>query len=582
MIRINITNPSILFGEFLYLGIPINGYLAELGELLVAQLSDLEDGALSDICEQTKEQVPLDEATIETYVSTENMIANKGGVQASSGLPNAGKVVRYRQGDTLIANIRPYFKKIWYAPYNGTCSGDVLVFRPIDKTKSAILYFLLHQDEFFDFVMLGAKGTKMPRGDKVQMMKFPVPTRFNGSILALTRNLVKEISARNHESTQLSRLRDTLLPKLMSGEIDVSTIELPNQINSHLAASNNIRHYCSSKDNCSIGNREKGKPMEIEIDEVLLQMQPALSCHQLKLLEEVLVGAIKREASPNTQNEEQQLLALFLTAKKVEGCSANTIEYYGNTLKQMNSVISKPYTQINSDDLRRYLNDYERNRNSSKVTIDNIRRIMSSFFSWLEDENYIVKSQVRRIHKVKAPVKAKDVIRDEDLEALRDACTTKRDLAIIDILASTGIRVGELVKLNIADVNLQERECLVTGKGNKQRIVYFDARTKLHLRAYLQDRSDSSKALFVALGTKGKRIGIDGVEKRLKGIGKRAGVQNIHPHKFRRTLATYAIDKGMPIEQVQKLLGHAKIETTMHYALVDQGNVKSSHRRYLE
>lgn len=322
--------------------------------------------------------------------------------------------------------------------------------------------------------------------------------------------------------------------------------------------------------------------MEIEIDEVLLQMQPALSCYQLKLLEEVLVGAIRREASLDTQDEEKHLLELFLTAKEVEGCSANTIEYYGNTLRQMNAAISKPYTQISSDDLRRYLNDYERTRNSSKVTIDNIRRIMSSFFSWLEDEGYVVKSPVRRIHKVKAPIKAKDVISDEDLEALRDACTTKRDLALIDILASTGMRVGELVKLDITDVDLQERECLVTGKGNKQRIVYFDARTKLHLKSYLQERSDSNKALFVGLGANAQRIGIDGVESRVKQIGKLAGVNNIHPHKFRRTLATCAIDKGMPIEQVQKLLGHAKIETTMHYALVDQGNVKSSHRRYLE
>ncbi len=322
--------------------------------------------------------------------------------------------------------------------------------------------------------------------------------------------------------------------------------------------------------------------MEIEIDEILLQMQPALSCYQLKLLEEVLTGVMRRETCIAAQDEEQQLLDLFLTAKEVEGCSLNTIEYYNNTLRQMNSVIAKPYTQISSDDLRRYLNDYERARSSSKVTIDNIRRIMSSFFSWLEDEDYIVKSPVRRIHKVKAPIKAKDVISDEDLEALRDACTTKRDLALIDILASTGMRVGELVKLDIADVDLQERECLVTGKGNKQRIVYFDARTKLHLKAYLQERVDPCKALFVTTGTNAVRIGIDGIEKRLKGIGERAGVFNVHPHKFRRTLATCAIDKGMPIEQVQKLLGHAKIETTMHYALVDQENVKSSHRRYLE
>ena len=248
----------------------------------------------------------------------------------------------------------------------------------------------------------------------------------------------------------------------------------------------------------------------------------------------------------------------------------------------MDSSIGQPYTQICSDDLRKYLSDYESNRSAGKVTIDNIRRIMSSFFSWLEDEDYIVKSPVRRIRKVKTATTAKEVLSDEDLETLRDNCPSLRDLAIVDMLASTGMRVGELVGLNISDVNLQERECVVTGKGNKQRPVYFDARTKLHLTEYLRSRNDDSPALFVALRGDGQRMSIGGVESRLRNLGKRSRIDRVHPHKFRRTLATHAIDKGMPIEQVQKLLGHARIDTTMHYAMVNQSNVKASHRRYLE
>lgn len=319
--------------------------------------------------------------------------------------------------------------------------------------------------------------------------------------------------------------------------------------------------------------------METAINNVLAQMQSILDASQLKHLAEVLrITLLSAQHVPAPRN----LLTLFLTAKEVEGCSSKTISYYESTLRHMTDTVAKPYTQMTSDDLREYLNNYENERNAGKVTIDNIRRIMSSFFAWLEDEDYIVKSPVRRIHRVKTAVIAKETLSDENLETLRDECDTLRDLAVVDILASTGMRVGELVGLDIADVNLQERECLVTGKGNKQRPVYFDARTKLHLTAYLRSRADNNPALFVSLNGSGDRISIGGVESRLRQLGKKAGVNRVHPHKFRRTLATHAIDKGMPIEQVQKLLGHARIDTTMHYAMVNQSNVKASHRRYLE
>lgn len=271
----------------------------------------------------------------------------------------------------------------------------------------------------------------------------------------------------------------------------------------------------------------------------------------------------------------------FLSAKQIEGCSERSVNYYSSTLDNLIKSLIKPFNQIETEDLRVYLSEYQKKNNASKQTIDNIRRILSSFFTWLEDEDYILKSPVRRIHKIKTMKQVKETYSDEALERLRDNCKTIRDLALIDILASTGMRVGELVKLNRADVDFANRECVVLGKGSKERVVYFDARTKLHLQNYLNSRKDENEALFVSLLEPHNRLEIAGVEIMLRKLGRSLEINKVHPHKFRRTLATRAIDKGMPIEQVQKLLGHQKIDTTMEYAIVDQQNVKNSHKKYL-
>lgn len=271
----------------------------------------------------------------------------------------------------------------------------------------------------------------------------------------------------------------------------------------------------------------------------------------------------------------------FLSAKQVEGCSERSVSYYRSTLDNLIKVLEKPFNQIETEDLRIYLSEYQKKNNASKQTIDNIRRILSSFFTWLEDEDYILKSPVRRIHKIKTMKQVKETYSDEALERLRDNCKTIRDLALIDMLASTGMRVGELVKLNRVDVDFVNRECVVLGKGSKERVVYFDARTKLHLQNYLNSRTDDNEALFVSLLEPHNRLEIAGVEIMLRKLGRTLDINKVHPHKFRRTLATRAIDKGMPIEQVQKLLGHQKIDTTMEYAIVDQQNVKNSHKKYL-
>lgn len=311
---------------------------------------------------------------------------------------------------------------------------------------------------------------------------------------------------------------------------------------------------------------------------ILFQMQASLTGAQLKQLKAVLDNLTSSLAIHDSSID---YLSSFLQAKEVEGCSSKTIVYYKSTIEHMSESIPKDPTAITTEDLRLYLKMYEQTRGSSKVTIDNIRRILSSFFAWLEDEDYIVKSPVRRIHHVRAPQPVKETFSDEQLELMRNTCSTIRDLAIVDLLASTGMRIGELVRLNITDIDFHERECVVLGKGGKQRPVYFDARTKLHLQEYLRKRSDHNPALFVSLSRPSRRLSIGAIELRLRNLGRRTGVNRVYPHKFRRTLATHAIEKGMPIEQVQKMLGHAKIDTTMHYAMVNQSNVKASHRRYL-
>lgn len=299
------------------------------------------------------------------------------------------------------------------------------------------------------------------------------------------------------------------------------------------------------------------------------------------LIEEMQDYEISPICEMHNEEKDQELISIFLSSKKIEGCSDKTISYYNSTIRHLLQAVPKAICMITTNDIRHYLSKRQEEKNLSKVTIDNIRRIFSSFFSWLEDEDYISKSPVRRIHKVRTDSLVKDTINDEDMETLRDSCSNMRDLAMIDLLASTGIRVGELVKINRSDIDFQERQCIVLGKGNKEREVYFNARTKIHLKSYLKHRTDNNPALFVSFNKPNTRLTIGGVEKRLSLLGRNANINKIHPHKFRRTLATKAIDKGMPIEQVQRLLGHVRIDTTLHYAMVNQTNVKMAHRKYI-
>ena len=381
---------------------------------------------------------------------------------------------------------------------------------------------------------------------------------------------MKQISKQN---VVLTKHRDELLPLLMNGQASV---------NYHLSAS-----FLSSL----ILYRDQYKFYDMKetiIQAVLDGMRAFLTDNQLELLTDVTKRALSEcEITPKLAEEEQrnkenaELLGAFISSKKVEGCSDKTIHYYKSSIEKLIATVKKNVCDISTNDIRCYLAEQQEQRGLSKVTIDNLRRIYSSFFSWLEDEDFITKSPVRRIHKVRTDALVKEVLTDENIEVLRDSCQELRDIAMIDLLLSTGMRVGELVKINREDIDFQERQCIVFGKGNKEREVYFNARTKIHLKKYLEQRTDTNPALFVSLHEPHTRLTISGVEVRLRQLGKRVNLNKVHPHKFRRTLATMAIDKGMPIEQVQKMLGHVKIDTTLHYAMVNQTNVKIAHRKFL-
>ena len=442
-------------------------------------------------------------------------------------------------------------------------------FVPQAENISTYLYYYLNI-HIKQIEQLGT-GTTFKEVSREDVLKFPI-LKPSDAILDLWEERVSALNNKQFEiqkeNEYLTKQRDELLPLLMNGQVSV---------NSDLAVS-----YIIYKDKIIRIMKEN------IIQAIVAKMQRDLDCRQIARLKAVLASELhnveiieKSDCAKQQAQENEHLLNSFISAKKIEGCSDKTLAYYRNTIERLLVTLSLAICHISTTDIRTYLSDYQEEHQSSKVTIDNMRRIFSSFFAWLEDEDYIAKSPVRRIHKVKTDSLVKEVLSDEQLEQLRDCCTNKRDLAIIDILASTGIRVGELVKLNREDIDFHERQCVVFGKGNKERVVYFNARTKLHLQQYLNERTDDNPALFVSLNSPHSRLTISGVEVRIRKLGQSLSMPKVHPHKFRRTLATMAIDKGMPIEQVQRLLGHVRIDTTLHYAIVNQNNVKLAHKKYL-
>ena len=746
---------------------------------------------LNDIAEFVTDKISSSSISLDRYVTTDSLLQNRRGREIAHNLPPVPcALTHYKQGDVLVANIRPYLKKVWYADSEGGCSSDVLVFRAKNGHCPSFLYTVLMQDAFFDHAMSGAKGSKMPRGDKDQIMRYELPTftpteeenignmmvdimskikvnrqindnleamakqlydywfvqfdfpneegkpyKSSGGAMVYNEKLKREIPKGWHCGTlldiaeytnglacqkyrpidnnklpvikikemhdglsadtewvradipddvkvfdgdvlfswsaslevilwaygngglnqhifkvtskngyprsfyfyqlihyvgvfkQMAEARKTTMGHITQDHLRQSTIALPPNVD---IANKLEEKLCPIFDEIVKNNQEimaltkqrdellpllmNGQASvnyhlsvlflsslilyrdqykfydmkEIIIQTVLDGMRAVLTENQLDLLTDVTRKALSEcEITPKVTEEEQrnkenvELLGAFISSKKVEGCSNKTIHYYKSSIEKLIATVKNNVCDIATNDIRCYLADLQEQRGLSKVTIDNLRRIYSSFFSWLEDEDYITKSPVRRIHKVRTDALVKEVLTDENIEVLRDSCHELRDIAMIDLLLSTGMRVGELVKINRDDIDFQERQCVVFGKGNKEREVYFNARTKIHLKKYLEQRTDTNPALFVSLHEPHTRLTISGVEVRLRQLGKRVNLNKVHPHKFRRTLATMAIDKGMPIEQVQKMLGHVKIDTTLHYAMVNQTNVKIAHRKFL-
>lgn len=484
-----------------------------------------------------------------------------------------------QKGQLLVSKLNPWFNRVVWVPKGTNMIGstEFVVLNPNNESESGYIYSVIKSPKFIAYCSQAATGTShsQRRVSPDVLMAFKVV--YEQGVVQKYGCLIEKIQKQQAELLSeiaiLTKQRDELLPLLMNGQASV---------NYHLSAS-----FLSSL----ILYRDQYKFYDMKetiIQTVLDGMRAVLTENQLDLLTDVTRKALSEcEITPKATEEEQrnkenvELLGAFISSKKVEGCSDKTIHYYKSSIEKLIATVKKNVCDIATNDIRCYLADQQEQRGLSKVTIDNLRRIYSSFFSWLEDEDYITKSPVRRIHKVRTDALVKEVLTDENIEVLRDSCHELRDIAMIDLLLSTGMRVGELVKINRDDIDFQERQCVVFGKGNKEREVYFNARTKIHLKKYLEQRTDTNPALFVSLHEPHTRLTISGVEVRLRQLGKRVNLNKVHPHKFRRTLATMAIDKGMPIEQVQKMLGHVKIDTTLHYAMVNQTNVKIAHRKFL-
>ena len=533
-----------------------NGVLSDVANITMGQSPDgssyNEDGE-GIIFYQGSTDFGLRFPNIRQYTTSPSRYANKGDILMS---------VRAPVGALNIAN-------------NDCCIGRGLSALSSKIGSMTHLYYLMNNFRL-KFRGMNSAGTTFGSITKDELFSLPViiPTK---SVISEFEQVCEPIFDKQmiigEEINALTKQRDELLPLLMNGQASV---------NYHLSAS-----FLSSL----ILYRDQYKFYDMKetiIQTVLDGMRAVLTENQLDMLTDVTRKALSEcEITPKATEEEQrnkenvELLGAFISSKKVEGCSDKTIHYYKSSIEKLIATVKKNVCDIATNDIRCYLAEQQEQRGLSKVTIDNLRRIYSSFFSWLEDEDYITKSPVRRIHKVRTDALVKEVLTDENIEVLRDSCQELRDIAMIDLLLSTGMRVGELVKINRDDIDFQERQCVVFGKGNKEREVYFNARTKIHLKKYLEQRTDTNPALFVSLHEPHTRLTISGVEVRLRQLGKRVNLNKVHPHKFRRTLATMAIDKGMPIEQVQKMLGHVKIDTTLHYAMVNQTNVKIAHRKFL-
>ena len=323
------------------------------------------------------------------------------------------------------------------------------------------------------------------------------------------------------------------------------------------------------------------------IRNIIGDMKHSLNQRELSELNRVLithlmdVEIIGRELpyEEDFRKENERLMGLFIDAKRLEGRSKNTIAYYQHMIVRLCDFLDKPILLMTTQDIRQFL--LHCHSTMKPVSVNNVKRIYSSFFQWLENEEYILKSPVKRIGNIKVDKVIKKPFSITETEKLRIGCETLRLRAMLEFLLSTGVRVGELVKLNINDIDMSDRSCIVFGKGAKQREVFFNERTLIHLNKYLDSRDDNNPALWVTYNRPHNRLDISGVGTELRALGKKTGVTDVHPHRFRRTMASYAVGHGMKIEQVRVLLGHESIETTQLYAIANNEDIKYAHKKYL-
>ena len=295
------------------------------------------------------------------------------------------------------------------------------------------------------------------------------------------------------------------------------------------------------------------------------------------LSERLSVYEVQRVSTDGEDAESGEFLDTFLSAKRIEGRSEKTIARYEYIIKRMCKAVGTPIRQISVFHLRKYFSD-EKARGVADSTLDGNRQVLSTFFGWLQKEGLITTNPTSNLGAIKCQKKIKVTYTEVDIEKLKFGCRTLRDRAIIAFLLSTGCRISEMTQLDRDDIDLNNLERTVLGKGNKERTVYLDPVTGMLIKAYLESRTDDFPALFIGKGS--ERLKPGGVRFMLNKVADRAQVEHVHPHKFRRTMATNLIRHGMPIQEVAAILGHDKLDTTMQYVVLDKSEVRNAYRKF--
>lgn len=326
------------------------------------------------------------------------------------------------------------------------------------------------------------------------------------------------------------------------------------------------------------------------VNNVLTDMDHILTSRQLTELNNILQEAVrnysissdeKLYADIDYKELNEKLLQQFLDDKKLVGLSEKSLALYDSCIRYGVRIIDKGFDSITHEDIQDFFDYCIEVNHTSMTTIDNYRRIFNTFYNYCVTNGLLYKNPILKMNAVKKVKKIKQAFSHEEIIYLRENIQTLRDKAIFELLLSSGMRVGELVQLNHKDLNMNDCTVIVHGKGNKEREVFFNELAKISILRYLESRTDTNPALFVALQSPHNRFTVGGVETMFRNLGKRAGVTKVHPHRFRRHFATSLINKGVHIEQVQQLLGHAEIETTQMYIVNDDDEIKYNHKRYI-